>query len=321
MQASQPITSTDKKRRRRSIAPPAKRGEPVSGRQGRANRGERWRTGLFILPSFLGVSVFFLVPFFVVIYYSLVDNPVTANFVGLRNYVNLLKNSAFRRAAGNTALFSGIAVPLAVVLPLLFAILLMRKLPMKSFFRTVLISPYMVPIASVVLIWEVLFHYNGMVNEWITAWGGQPVDWFKSDYSQIAIVLLYLWKNIGYNMVLFMAALAGIPKDILEAAQLDGAGAVRSFWRIKLPYLSSTILFVTILSLINSFKVFREVYLLTGEHPYDALYMLQHFMNNTFVSLDYQKLSAAAILMALVMIVIIGLLFRIDRKVGQDIEE
>ena len=287
----------------------------------RARQREIRRTRWFILPSFLGVSIFFILPFFVVIYQSLVANPVNPVFVGLDNYFAILKNIAFRRAASNTAIFSAIAVPLAVVIPLLFAILLMQKLPLKSFFRAVLISPYMVPIASIVLIWEVLFHYNGMVNEWITALGGEAIDWFKSDYSQITIVLLYLWKNIGYNMILFMAALAGIPRDIIEAAQLDGAGALRTFFRIKLPYLSSTILFVTILSLINSFKVFREVYLLTGEYPYDSLYMLQHFMNNTFVSLDYQKLSSAAILMAIVMVIIIGLLFLADARLGRDIEE
>ncbi len=282
---------------------------------------ERRVTRLFLLPSLIGVAVFFVAPFGVVVYYSLIDNPISGEFAGLANYASLLRNIAFRQAARNTAVFSGIAVPLAVVLPLLFAVLLMKKLPMKSLFRTVLISPLMVPIASVVLIWEVLFHNNGVVNEWITALGGTAVDWFKSEYSQVTIVLLYLWKNIGYNMILFMAALAEIPQDVLEAAALDGAGTVRTFFRIRLPYLSSTILFVTILSVINSFKVFREVYLLTGDYPYDALYMLQHFMNNTFRTLDYQKLSCAAILMGAVMIVIIGVLFLIDRRLGRDIEE
>ncbi len=308
-----------KTKQKRRVRPPRKSEAQIC--RDRARLREMRRTRWFLMPSVLGVAVFFILPFFVVIYYSLIDNPATANFVGPDNFILILRNMAFRRAAGNTATFSAIAVPLAVILPLLFAILLMQKLPLKSFFRTVLISPYMVPIASVVLIWEVLFHHNGLVNEWITALGGEAIDWFKSDYSQVTIVLLYLWKNIGYNMILFMAALAGIPKDILEAAQLDGAGALRTFRMIKLPYLSSTILFVTILSLINSFKVFREVYLLTGEYPYDRLYMLQHFMNNTFVSLDYQKLSAAAILMSVVMVIIIGLLFLADAKLGKDIEE
>ena len=295
--------------------------KPEKIRRDRAELREIRRTRWFIVPSALGVAVFFLAPFLVVIYQSMIDNPITSNFVWFDNYAALFRNGAFRMAAKNTAIFTGIAVPLAVILPLLFAILLMQKLPMKSLFRTVLISPYMVPIASVVLIWEVLFHYNGMVNEWISALGGTPIDWFKSDYSQVTIVLLYLWKNIGYNMILFMAALSGIPREIVEAAELDGASALRTFFRIKLPYLSSTILFVTILSVINSFKVFREVYLLTGDYPYNSLYMLQHFMNNTFTSLDYQKLSSAAIVMAIVMCVIIGILFFIDGKLGRDIEE
>jgi len=108
---------------------------------------------------------------------------------------------------------------------------------------------------------------------------------------------------------------------VIESAELDGASNFRIFWKVKFPFLSSSIFFVAILSLINSFKVFREVYLLTGDYPYDSLYMLQHFMNNTFVSLDYQKLSAAAIIMCGVMIVIIGVLFLIDAKIGKDIEE
>ena len=287
----------------------------------KARLREMRRTRWFFMPSLIGVSVFFLIPFLVVIYYSMVDNPVSGNFVGLSNFVALIRNMAFRRAAANTATFSLIAVPLAVIIPLLVAILLMQKIPMKSLFRTVLISPLMVPIASIVLIWEVLFHNNGVVNEWIISLGGTAIDWFKSDFSQFTIVLLYLWKNVGYNMILFMAALAGIPKDITEAAALDGASGLQTFFRIKVPYLSSTILFVTILSVINSFKVFREVYLLTGDYPYDSLYLLQHFMNNMFKSLDYQKLSSAAILMGIVMVLIIGLLFWIDRKLGKDIEE
>ena len=102
---------------------------------------------------------------------------------------------------------------------------------------------------------------------------------------------------------------------------LEGAGSVRIFFQIKLRYIFPTILFVTILSLINSMKIFREVYLLTGKYPYDGLYLLQHFMNNTFESIDYQKLSAAALVMAAVMVVIIGLLFLVDNKLGKDVEE
>ena len=277
-------------------------------------------SGLYIAPSFLGVLMFFILPFLVIIYYSMVDNPISANFVGLNNYKNVIGNAAFQTAVKNTAVFSAIAVPLAVVLSLLLAIVLEAKLPFRSQFRTFFLSPLMVPVASIVLIWQVLFHYNGAVNEVVMALGGEKIDWMKSEYSIIVIVILFLWKNLGYNMILFMAALSSIPKDILEVARLESATPMQTFWYIKIRYLSSTVLFVTIMSLISSFKIFREIYLLTTDYPYDSIYMLQHYMNNKFRNLDYQTLSAAAILMSLVMIVIIGILFIAENHFGKDVE-
>lgn len=281
---------------------------------------EKRSSGLFLTPSFLGVLIFFVIPFIVVIYYSMIDNPLSGEFVAFKNFSMVLKNAAFKKAALNTLKFSAVSVPLAVVLSLVLAIILERKLPFRSQFRTFFLSPMMVPVASIVLIWQVLFHYNGAVNEILLAFGGDKIDWMKSQYSQIVVVILFLWKNLGYNMILFMAALASIPKDILEVAKLESASSAQTFFYIKMRYLSSTILFVTIMSLINSFKVFREVYLLTGDRPYDTLYMMQHFMNNMFKSLDYQKLSAAAIIMAAVMIVLIGIMFLVESIYGKDVE-
>ncbi len=283
-------------------------------------RGERIFSDFCIAPSVIGVMVFFLIPFGIIIYYSLIDNPITRNFTGLDNYINLFSNSAFKKASTNTAIFSLTAVPLSLVLSLGLAMILDRNIPGKSVFRTFFLSPLMVPTASVVLVWQVLFHNHGTINQIIEAFGGKGPDWLKSAHGQIIIVLMFLWKNLGYNMILFMSALAGIPKDIIEVAELEGAGKVYQFFHIKLRYLSPTILFVLILSLINSFKIFREVYLLTGDYPFDKLYMLQHFMNNTFNSLDYQKLSAAAVLFALVMIVIIAVLMIAENIFGKDVE-
>ncbi len=284
------------------------------------SKKDKKNAAIYLTPSLLGVLLFFVIPFFVVIFYSLVDNPINKEFVFFDNYINIVQNSSFQQAAKNTATFSFVAVPLAVILSLGMAILLEQNIPMRSQFRTFFLSPMMVPVASIVLIWQVLFEYHGVVNEWLAVFGIEPVDWFKSSYSQIVIVILFLWKNLGYNMILFMAALNAIPRDVLEVATLDSASSFQIFWYIKLRYLSPTILFVGILSLINSFKVFREVYLLTGDYPYDTLYMLQHFMNNTFRSLDYQKLSSGAILMALVMVVVIGILFFVENRFGKDVE-
>lgn len=276
---------------------------------------------LCLIPSLVGVLVFFIVPFFVIIFYSMVDNPINKEFVFLNNYISILKNTAFRKAAMNTLSFSLISVPLAVVLSMLLAMLLDCKIPFVSQFRTSFLCPMMVPVASIVLIWQVIFHYNGALNEFLANFGIDKIDWLKSTKGQIVIVVLFLWKNLGYNMILFLSALNNIPKDMIEVATLEGAGPCYRFFRIKLRYLSPTILFVTILSLINSFKVFRETYLLTGDYPYDSLYMLQHFMNNTFRNIDYQKLSSAAILMAIVMVIIIGALFIAENKFGEDVEE
>lgn len=283
-------------------------------------RREKIFSSACLIPSVIGVLIFFLIPFGIVVYYSLINNPINAKYVGIENYKNLFENVAFKRAASNTAAFSLIAVPLAVILSLGLAILLEKKIPGKSLFRTFFLSPLMVPTASVVLVWQVLFHNHGTINQIAEFFGAEPIDWLKSSKGQIVIILMFLWKNIGYNMILFMSALCSIPKDIIEVADLEGAGTIYKFMHIKLRYLSPTILFVLILSLINSFKIFREVYLLTGNYPYDKLYMLQHFMNNTFNNLDYQKLSAAAVLFSLVMIVVIAVLLISESIFGKDVE-
>ncbi len=288
--------------------------------RGTLKRSERITELTFISPSIIGVLIFFILPFFVVIYYSLIDNPINAEFVFLDNFSKIFQNEAFQLASKNTAVFSVIAVPLVVVLSLLLALLLDTKIPFKTQLRASFLCPLMVPTASVVLIWQVMFHKSGTINQLTEIIGAHPVDWLKSGSGMVVVIVMFLWKNLGYNMILFLAALSNIPGDVMEVATLEGAGPIYKFFHLKLRYLSPTILFVTILSLINSFKIFREVYLLTGDYPFDSLYMLQHFMNNTFNMLEYQKLSSAAIIMALFMVVIIGILFIVEYWFGKDVE-
>jgi len=276
---------------------------------------------LWLAPSFLGVMMFYIAPFFIVVYYSVIQSPINPNFVFLDNFISLFQNRAFMDGASNTLRFSLLAVPLAVVLSLLLALMLEAKIPLKSQFRTFFLSPLMVPVASVILIWQVLFHPRGAINELLMVFGFTGVDWMQSDQSLLVVVILFVWKNLGFFMILFMAALSNIPRDILETAETEGAGPLRQLLYIKLNYLSPTLLFVTILSLINSFKIFREVYLLTGDYPYGDLYMIQHFMNNVFRTLDYQRLAAAAVVMTLAMVVIIAVLFIVENRFGKDVEE
>ena len=176
---------------------------------------ERALTLPFMLPSFLGVMLFFILPFLVVIYYSVIDSTSTANFVGLDNFIKLFNNSAFKLALKNTGIFSLTAVPLVVILSLALAVLLDTNIPYKSTFRTIFLSPMIVPAASVILIWQVLFDYNGVINDITALFGVSPVEWLKSDYGYMVVVLLFLWKNIGYNMIMFMSALSAVPKGII----------------------------------------------------------------------------------------------------------
>ena len=154
-----------------------RRAGELETRRSRRKRSS-WR---FILPSLIGVSVFFLVPFLVVVYYSLVNNPVQHVFVGADNYMRILQNPAFLTAARNTLVFSMISVPLAVVLSLFLAVVLESRIPFKSYFRSFFLSPMMVPVASVILVWQVLFHSHGLANDMIGFFGLGPIDWPKSD--------------------------------------------------------------------------------------------------------------------------------------------
>ncbi len=271
---------------------------------------------LFLLPSLAGVLLFFLLPFGMVIYYSLVNRPVDGDFVGLDNYKALLHNKAFLLGAKNTGILLAISIPLAVLLPLKLALWLERAIPLKSQLRTALLSPMLVPVASVILVWQVLFHRNGSLNAWL----GTHLDWFYSPWSILMVLLLYLWKNIGYHTILYTAALAAIPRTYIDMANLDGASRTRQFFAVKIHFLAPTIFFVVLMSLIASMKIFREVWLLTGSYPNQNLYLLQHFMNNTFRNMDYQKLSSAALLLATVMGAVIAVLLGIERRLDRDTE-
>ncbi|HWQ30494.1 MAG TPA: sugar ABC transporter permease [Negativicutes bacterium] len=278
------------------------------------------KTALFFLaPSLIGFLTFFFLPFTGGLYYSFVDSPVGGSFVGLENYIALLRNAVFLKAGYNTMIFTVIAVPLNILFSLGLALLLNRRIYGRSIIRMSFIIPLVVPVASVVLVWQILFDINGSLNAVISSLGLSPVDWMKTDYARVAVVIVYLWKNIGYNMVLFLAGLQNIPSEYYEAADIDGASSWHKFIHITQVYLTPTTFFVFVMSIINSFKVFREVYLISGAYPHDSIYMLQHYMNNKFASLDYQMLTSAAFIMAAAIYILVLFLFRIQRRINSTI--
>ena len=199
----------------------------------REKRRERLVSLAFVSPSLLGILIFFVLPFFVVIYYAFVNNPVLHEFVGFDNFRNLFQNQSFRLAAKNTAIFSLIAVPSAVIGSLLLACMLSQKIPLRSQIRTFMLSPLMVPVASIVLIWQVIFSNNGALNDFLAHFGVDKIDWMKSEFNRYVVILLFLWKNIGYDMILFLAALSNVPTDIQEMAMLEGQARRGSFFRLS----------------------------------------------------------------------------------------
>jgi len=264
-------------------------------------------------PSMAGILVFFLIPFADTVRRSFFDAR-GKNFIGFDGYISVLGNSAFQLAAANTAKFIAICIPLLLLASLLIALLIRAVRPRGKAYKTTYLLPMAVPVASIVLLWQVLFNQNGLMNTVLTSLGSKPVDFMGSSAAFWVLVFTYLWKNSGYDMILWLAGLDGIPGNLYEAAKVDGANAWNCFRYITLPGLLPTVGLVSILSLLNGFKVFREAYLVAGAYPHDSIYLLQHLFNNWFQNLDISRLCAAAVMLSIVLLIIILLMQRFFRE-------
>ena len=276
-------------------------------------KGEGRAALAFMGVSLVGVSAFFLVPFIETVRRSFYDAR-GKNFIGLDGYASVLGNSAFRLASANTAKFIAVCIPLLLVISLVVALLIRSVRPRGKTFKTTYLLPMAVPVASIVLLWQVMFHKNGLANTVLSVLGLQPVDFMGTSAAFWVLIFTYLWKNNGYDMILWLAGLDGINANLYEAARVDGANSWQCFRFITLPSLLPTVGLVSILSLLNGFKVFREAYLVAGSYPHDSIYLLQHLFNNWFRELDITRLCAAATLLSLVLLVIIVVLQRLFRE-------
>lgn len=267
---------------------------------------------IFLAPSLIGFMLFYIIPFIMGMVYSVQDGSKAAHFVGLDNYIQLIQSQSFRKAAWNTFWFTSVSVPIMLMSALWVAMALNSKLFIRRFLRTSYVLPLVVPVASIVLVWQSIFEWNGAMNHLFEWLGWARIDWFKSEYARWIVLFLYLWKNLGYNVILILAGLQQIPKDYYEVADIE-AGTTWTKLKITMIYLTPTLIFVAIMAIVQSFKVFRETYLLAGDYPHDSIYQLQHYMNNMFASIDIQKLTAAAVLMVLAIWLVVTLLFRAER--------
>lgn len=274
-------------------------------------RRSKW-TGLsFLLPGFCGVAVFSLLPFMDVIRSSFVQ-VVSGRFCGLENYRIVLHNRAFLLAVKNTLQFLLVCLPLLLGISLVLAFLLhawqMAFHQKLRLLKAAYLVPMAIPAASLVLLWKLMFDKHGFVNGILHLCGIHAVDWMNTGAAFFVLVFSYIWKNLGYTMVLWLAGLSSISPDLYEAAEMDGAGRMTQFFKITLPLIRPLIFTIVVLSFLNSFKVFREAYLVAGNYPQEDMYFLQHLFNNWFTDLSVDKMAAGSVLLALVITVFVLLL-------------
>jgi len=257
--------------------------------------------------------VFYIGPFLVSLWYAFMDKPVNGSFVGIKNFVELFHSKPYLLGLKNTLVFIGISVPLGMAFALLVAMLIHQLKRHKELFSLIFLIPLVIPSGSMVFFWKALFMNQGAINGILTTIGLSGINWFETSASLYVIILIFIWKNLGYNMILFMVGLHSIPKELYAASAIDGANGVQTFFFITLPGLIPMVVLVAIMSMINSFKVFKEIYLITGGYPHDSIYMLQHFMNNMFYALNYPKLTTATCVTVLIITLLVQFLLQFER--------
>lgn len=286
----------------------------IGRQQGKRKNKYVWLS--FLLPSFLGVSVFVLIPFLDVVRRSFLT-AVTQEWAGVKNYRTVFDNQAFRLAVSNTVRFTLVCLPLLIGIGLFIAVQLSR-LKRMQLIKSLFLFPLAMPAATVVLLWKMIFSKQGFLNGALSALGllpeGVSVDFMGTAASFWVLVFSYLWKNMGYTIVLWLTGIFAVPESLSEAARVDGASRRQCFWKVIFPNLKGSLYTITVLSFLNSFKVYREAYLVAGSYPHESMYLLQHLFNNWFVNLELDKMAAAAVCVGTVLFAAILLLEKVSEK-------
>ncbi len=266
---------------------------------------------IYVLPSFVLILVFCIIPIFMSFYFSFTDynimNP--PKFVGLANYKKMLSDSYVTEAAKNTLLYVLMTVPFQTVISLLFAAFIAQKLSKKKsgeFLRSVMFIPVIASAVTAGTIWRIILDTNGgLLNKVLGFFGIGAINWLgSSSTSLLSICIVAVWKNVGYFLVIYYAGIMGIPKDLYEAARVDGATTIQQFTKITLPMLKPITYLVVTLGIIWSFQVFDLAYLMTGGGPgHSSVTLVMGIYNAAFK--QYKMGYACAMAMMLLVIVII----------------
>ncbi|MCD9098714.1 sugar ABC transporter permease [Luteimonas fraxinea] len=280
---------------------------------------------IFAGPALIVLGIFFGIPVASALLLSLTDFDLYAlsdmsnlRFVALGNYFDLLQTPLFWKSLGNTAYFVVIGVPLSIGVSLGAALLLNAKVArFKGLFRTALFAPVVTTLVAVAVIWRYLFHTSyGLVNWALGHIGIAPVDWLGDPaWAMPTIILFAVWKNFGYNMVIFIAGLAAIPEDLYEAARIDGASRWKQFVHVTLPMLGPVLLVVAVITVSGYFQLFAEPYVMTRGDPLQSTVSVLYFMyEEGFMWWNLGRASAVAFLLFLIILGVTTLLLRFGRK-------
>jgi len=283
---------------------------------------------LFLAPALLVLGVFFLLPVIAALALSLTDYDLytmadirNLRFVALGNYWALLQRPLFWSALGHTVYFVAVGVPLSMAASLGAALLLNSPLARaKPFFRTALFAPVVTTVVAVAVIWRYLFNTKyGMVNFVLGHLGIHPIDWLGDPHWAMPTIIAFaVWKNFGYNMIIFLAGLQAIPPDLYEAARIDGASPWRQFRHITLPMLAPTMLMVAILTVSGYFQLFAEPYVMTEGGPLQSTTSVLYLMyEEGFKWWNLGSASAVAFLLFIIMFAVTALMLRFSRRGGE----
>ena len=282
----------------------------------------------FVAPALLVIAVFFFLPIVAALLISLTDFDIYAladlanlRFVGFGNYLKLLQTPSFWQALGNTLYFVAAGVPLSIGASLGAALLLHSRLTrFKPFFRTALFAPVVTTLVAVAVIWRYLLNTRyGLLNYALSGLGIDPIDWLGDPHwAMPAIILFAVWKNFGYNMIIFLAGLQSIPEELYEAARIDGASVWRQFASVTLPMLSPVVMLVGILTIAGYFQLFAEPYVMTQGGPLQSTVSVLYFMyEEGFKWWNLGSASAVAFVLFLLIFAVTALQLRGKRWIGE----
>ncbi len=278
----------------------------------------------FITPNFIGFFVLILIPvlFTFRLCFSRWDGYNPMEFAGLENFRYIFTHKVFQDAVIKTLIFTVCSVGITTFLSLGLAVLINQKLKGIGIFRTAIFFPYVASVVAVAAVWQMLFQKDmGLINEVLRFFGvADPPGWLASTkWALTGVIIVNIWKSMGYYMIIYLAALQDVPTSLVEASMIDGANAWQRFWKVKWPLLSNATFFVVMMLTINSFKSFDLIYALTEGGPGTATTLMSNYIyNQSFVSWDYGRASAAAMVLFAIVAVITLFQFRIEKKFSND---